>query len=55
MRAGNTRGENWGGGGRERKRLAENEFKMAECVEQPLPSLIETPLDDISEEEQLRH
>ena len=52
MRAGNTRGENWGG--RERKRLAENEFKMAECVEQPLPSLIETPLDDISEEEQLR-
>ena len=51
MRAGNTRGEN---GGRERKRLAENEFKMVECVEQPLPSLIETPLDDISEEEQLR-
>ena len=46
MRAGNTRGENWRG--RERKRLAENEFKMAECVEQPLPSLIETPLDDIS-------
>ena len=38
-------------GRRERKRLAENEFKMAECVEQPLPSLIETPLDDISDEE----
>ena len=52
MRAGNTRGEN--GGGRERKRLAENEFKMAECVEQLLPSLIETPLDDISKEEHLR-
>ena len=52
MRAGNMRGENRGG--RERKRLAENEFKMAECVEQPLPSLIETPLDDISEEEHLR-
>ena len=52
MRARNTLGENRGEG--ERKRLAENEFKMAECVEQPLPSLIGTPLDDISEEEQLR-
>ena len=51
MRAGNTRGENKGKGA---KAPGRNEFKMAECVDQPLPSLIETPLDDISEEEQLR-